>query len=272
MDIENHLLQGDNVKYVASPNKSGKFNRGLPDTVIIHFTAGPTAESAINTLTDPSVKASAHVVVDYDGSITQLVPFDEIAWHAGVSAWGERTGFNKYSLGIEIVNPGNLTPVGDMYQAWYGTLYPSDKVLKAVHRNETKPRYWHIYTQEQITAVLQLCMLLKTQYGIQFILGHEEIAPGRKLDPGPAFPLNRLRDKVLNNRKEDEIAELLPDSGKVTASLLNIREEPEPNAPKIAKPLPKGTEVKIIGAKKGWYKVSATITGWVAGKYIKPDK
>ncbi len=272
MNIINHLLQGDNINYKPSPNKSGKFTQGLPDTVIIHFTAGPTAASAINTLTNPNVKASAHLVVDYDGSITQLVPFDEIAWHAGVSSRGGRTGFNKYSIGIEIVNPGNLTRVDDMYQAWYGTLYPAGKVLKAVHRNESKPRYWHIFTQEQIDTVLEICMLLKEEYHINLILGHEEIAPGRKLDPGPAFPLNRLRDRVLNNRMEDEPDELIPASGKVTASLLNIREEPQTGSPKVAKPLPRGTEVEILDTKNGWYKVAAKITGWVAGKYIETDK
>ncbi len=272
MKIENHLLSGDNIVQTPSPNKSGKFASNLPDTIIIHFTAGPTAQSAVNTLTDPSYKASAHVVIDFDGSITQLVPFDEIAWHAGISSWGGRTGFNKYSIGIEIVNPGNLTPAGDEFQAWYGTKYPADKVIKAVHRNESKQRYWHIYTPEQIETVLRLCRLLTDTYNIKLILGHEEIAPGRKLDPGPAFPLNRLRDKILNNRKDDENSDILPETGKVTASKLNIRENPDVNSEKIAKPLHKNTEVKILDTKNGWYKVTVEITGWVSGKFIETDK
>jgi N-acetylmuramoyl-L-alanine amidase len=272
MKIENHLVSGDNVALKPSPNKSGKFDRNLPDTIIIHFTAGPSAQSAINTLTNPAYKVSAHLVIDFDGSITQLVPFDEIAWHAGVSSWENRTGLNKYSIGIEIVNPGNLTKAGDEYQAWFGKKYTADKVIKAVHRNENKPRYWHIYTPEQIDAVLQLCRLLTDTYDIKYILGHEEIAPLRKLDPGPAFPLNRLRDKILNNRKDNENDDTIPETGKVTASKLNIRESPDINSAKIAKPLPKNSRVEILDSKNGWYKVTAKITGWVAGKYINTDK
>ncbi len=272
MKIEKGRLIGNNVVQTSSPNKSGKFAQGQPDTIIIHFTAGPTAESAINTLTDPVYKASAHLVIDYDGSITQLVSFDEIAWHAGVSSYGNRTGFNKYSIGIEIVNPGNLNKVGNEYQAWYGTKYPEEKVLKAIHRNETKPRYWYIYSAEQIETVMLICKLLTQTYSIKYILGHEEIAPGRKIDPGPAFPLNRLRDKILNNRKDDDDNGLIAQTGKVTAFKLNIREHPEKDAPIIAKPLLKGTEVEILDTKNGWYKVSTKILGWISGKFIEIEK
>ncbi len=272
MKIEDHLLQGDSIVQNPSPNKGGKFAEGLPDTLIIHFTAGPTAQSAINTLTDPAVQASAHVVIDYDGSITQLVPFDEIAWHAGVSSWGSRKGMNKFSIGIEFVNPGNLTKIGDEYQAWYGTKYPQDQVIKAVHRNETKPRYWHIFTPEQIEQGMALCKLLTKTYGIKFILGHEEISPGRKIDPGPAFPLNRLRDRVLNNNKDDNKEGLIPAEGTVTASKLNVRSQPSEEAEKVAKPLLGGTHVEIVDTKNGWYKVAVKITGWVSGRFIETEK
>jgi len=115
MKISNHLLQGDPIQkvgFTATPNKEGTFAQGLPDTIIIHYTAGKDAASAIKTLVDPGIKASAHLVVGRDGSITQLVPFNEIAWHAGKSAYEVRTGLNAYSLGIEIDNAGRLAGGG----------------------------------------------------------------------------------------------------------------------------------------------------------------
>ena len=271
MKIENHLLSGDNIVQTPTTNKGAKFAKNLPDTIIIHFTASPSAQSAINTFTNPKYQVSAHIVVDFDGSITQLVPFDHIAWHAGSSSWENRKRLNNYSIGIEIVNPGNLTKIGNEFQAWFGTKYPRDKVLKAIHRNESKPRYWYIYTPEQIESVMALCKLLTDTYDVKFILGHEEIAPGRKLDPGPAFPLNRLRDKILNNRKDDDDREIIPQTGKVTASKLNIRELPDENSEKIAKPLIQNSAVEILDTKNGWYKVTTKITGWVSGKYIETD-
>ena len=103
--IEDHLLQpGERVRNKQLVNKSsGEFEKGKLDTIVIHYTAGPF-QSSLNTLKNPKVKASAHVIVDRDGSVTQLIPFNEIAWHAGESSYGTRTGLNKYSIGIEIVN------------------------------------------------------------------------------------------------------------------------------------------------------------------------
>ena len=194
---EKHLLEGTGVAYRESPNHGGSFGPGLPDTIIIHFTAEESAEASVNGLCDPRSKASAHLVIGRDGSITQLVPFDTIAWHAGRSAYQGRIGFNKYAIGIEIDNAGRLTKSGSQYRAWFGKTYPEGEVVEAVHRNESQPSCWHRYTNEQITIVRDLCILLVDTYPVDSILGHEEISPGRKVDPGPAFPLDNLREQVL---------------------------------------------------------------------------
>ena len=95
----------------------GPFEGPNPDTIILHFTDGHTLETAINTLCDREKQVSAHVVVGRDGALVQLVAFDQIAWHAGQSGWGERTQFNRYSLGIEVQNAGKLEKRDGRYRS-----------------------------------------------------------------------------------------------------------------------------------------------------------
>lgn len=192
----NHRLKG--VNYTESPNQGGPFAPGLPDTIVIHYTAGANAESAIHTLCDDQRenKVSAHLVVARDGAVTQLLPFDIIGWHAGVSRWETRSGFNKYAIGIEIDNAGELYQRDGSYESWFGQLYLPEEVISGVHRNQSEISYWHRYTSEQLAVVEAACAALIQRYGIQHILGHEEIAPDRKVDPGPAFPLDEMRARL----------------------------------------------------------------------------
>ena len=269
MKIVNHQLKGRKISIQSSPNFGGTLNA---DSVIIHYTAGPSAQSAVNTFIDPDKKVSAHIVIDLNGAVTQLVPFDKIAWHAGKSRHKDRVGLNKYSIGIEIVNAGRLSKSGSQYLSWFGKTYKVEDVVKARHRNESVSTYWHRYQQEQIEVILELCDLLIKTYNIQYILGHEEIAPGRKIDPGPAFPLDKIRNRLLNSQSRSESDDLNNDEksvfGLVTASKLNIRSVPAISGIKIANPLPNGKKVKILDKKEGWYKISTDIEGWVSSKYI----
>jgi N-acetylmuramoyl-L-alanine amidase len=268
MEIKDHLIRGDLVKkMIKSPNHSGEFKSGDLDTIVVHYTSGP-ARPAINTLTNPRVRASAHLVIDRDGSIIQLIPFNLIAWHAGKSSYGGRVGFNKYSIGIEIVNSGVLTKSGNVFRSWFGSAYNPSDVIEAIHRNQRVPRYWHIYTEEQIQVVTDICRLLIDTYNIKNILGHEEIAPLRKVDPGPAFPLDKLRDSLLIGRRDENAPEDLRDTGRISANSLNIRSAPDSTGEKIAKPLSRGTKVTILDEANGWYKISTRIEGWVFGKYV----
>ncbi len=271
MKISNHKIVG--VPYKKSPNTSGAFASGLPDSVIIHYTAGASAESSIDTLCKSSSQASAHLVVAKDGGITQLVPFNTVAWHAGKSNYDGRSGYNKYSIGIEIDNPGRLNKSGDKYYSWFGKEYPPEMVFEGVHRNESSVSYWYRYTQEQINAVFEICEALAEKYGIKFILGHEEIAPDRKTDPGPAFPLEKLRERILDrDRNQDAPLEPRPTlkrGGIVTARKLNIRSKPLLGAGTVAPPLSQGTIVDISEERLGWFKVKIELEGWVKKDYIK---
>jgi len=199
MRIDSHRLVGDRIIQALSPNQGGLFALGTADTLILHFTAGDGAKWAIDKLCDPTPgdRVSAHLVVGREGEVTQLLPFDTIAWHAGASTWGGRTNFNNFSLGIEIDNAGRLQPQGDHFVSWKGSQYAADEAVQGTHRNETEPSWWHRYPAAQLDVVTRLCELLTGTYSLRRILGHEEISPQRKDDPGPAFPLDELRQRLL---------------------------------------------------------------------------
>ncbi|MBU2461401.1 N-acetylmuramoyl-L-alanine amidase [bacterium] len=272
MKIDNHRLVEGRINFTESPNKGGLFNTGFPDTIIIHYTAGSSLESSVKALCDSKTKASAHLVIGRDGSTTQLMPFNIIAWHAGNSTYKGRIGFNKYALGIEIDNAGRLTKSGGRYVAWFGRTYLEEDVIEAVHRNESKPSYWHRYTEEQIAVVYDICVELIDVYRISEILGHEEISQGRKSDPGPAFPLDKLRERLLQRDRAEEGEEKplpMQKIGIVTAPKLNIRSSPSVEANKVTQPLPQGTIVNIVQETSGWYKVKLQTEGWVKKEYIR---
>jgi N-acetylmuramoyl-L-alanine amidase len=272
MQIVKHKLTPDFADFEEINKTSGSFESGLPDTIVIHYTGSGSAASTINTFKDSDINASAHVVVDYDGSITQLIPFHKIAWHAGRSSWLDRTGLNDYSIGIEIVNAGRLEKSGNVWRSWFGRTYQEEEVVHAVHKNESIPSWWHRYTEAQISTVLELCKAIMKSYDIRFILGHDEISPGRKTDPGPAFPMEKLRDRLLYNNLKDDA----DDSGRealakgiVHASALNIRSGPGAGHKTIADPLSRNTELTILEEKDGWFHVEIPIRGWVSGKFVK---
>ncbi|MEM9685410.1 MAG: N-acetylmuramoyl-L-alanine amidase [Bacteroidota bacterium] len=204
--IENHKLvstSGDlDISYETTPNHSGAFQSGLPDTIIVHYTAGSSLESSVNWLKNPKAKVSAHLVVGKSGAVVQLVPFNTIAWHAGNSEWNGRTGLNSYSIGIEMDNAGLLEKQADGYYTYFGKRIPEDQVMLATHKHSSEEAPWEVYTEAQLAVVSDICIALKEDYNIVELLGHDDIAPERKLDPGPAFPLQQLRGKVLLGRKQ----------------------------------------------------------------------
>ncbi len=270
MRITSHLL--DDVPFSHTDSHGTPFKKGRPDTIIIHYTASATARQAIDTFTNPRVKASAHVVIDRDGSITQMVPFNRIAWHAGKSIFNKRKGLNRYSIGIELVNAGWLRKSGDEYISDFGRVYPEEEVVYAVHRNPGVPfTFWHKYTPAQLDAAEALCALLIDTYPIQWLLGHEEIAPDRKQDPGPAFPLDDFRRRLLGVGVDlDENKGLpAPTEAVVTASLLNIRKAPGMKSAKIALPLPRGQYLRILERRGKWVRVETKLEGWVHSDYIR---
>jgi len=141
--------------FFPSPNH----NERRPNFVILHDTTSNNAGHALKTLTDPAREVSSHYLVGRDGTLYQLVDVNRRAWHAGASFWGGNTDLNSASIGIELDNTG------------------------------TEP-----YAEVQITRLLGLLKELKERYRIPAanFLGHGDVAPGRKVDPGRYFPWEQL--------------------------------------------------------------------------------
>lgn len=151
------------MDWIESP--SPNFNdRLLPITMIVlHYTGMPDAAGALARLRDPDAQVSAHYLVEEDGRIHRLVDEEKRAWHAGRSHWRGVTDVNSASIGIEIVNPG--------------------------HEFGYRP-----FPDEQVASVIRLVHAIKDRYEITRgnIVGHSDIAPARKQDPGELFPWGKL--------------------------------------------------------------------------------
>jgi len=128
------------------------------DTLVLHYTGMPTAEGALVRLCDPASKVSAHYVIDEDGRVVALVPEERRAWHAGVSFWRGRGDVNSRSIGIELVNPG--------------------------HEFGYRP-----FPAVQMAALTDLAQGILARHVIppRNVVGHSDIAPARKADPGELF-------------------------------------------------------------------------------------
>lgn len=196
---ERFILQGEGVEYQESPNSSGHFNKGYPDAVVFHFTGGENLEASAGYYLKTNARTSSHIIIGRNGEVIQLVPFNKIAWHAGRSEYNGRTGYNNYALAIDFVNAGKLEKDGNDFRSWFGKTYDAGEVVKATHKHESKPQFWHTYTNEQIQRAEQICRLLVNKFEIKEILGHADLAPKRKTDPGPAFPLESFQEKFLKN-------------------------------------------------------------------------
>ena len=138
--------------------------RALPITMIVlHYTGMPSAADTVARLTDPAAKVSSHYLIAEDGQVMRLVAEKDRAWHAGKSHWREINDVNSASVGIEIVNPG--------------------------HEFGYRP-----FLDAQIDALIPLMSDIQTRYAITRgnIVGHSDIAPARKQDPGELFPWAQL--------------------------------------------------------------------------------
>jgi N-acetylmuramoyl-L-alanine amidase len=154
--------------------------------LVWHHTAGATGRSSIESMKENGL--SAHFVVERDGEIIQCVPCNQVAYHAGKSRWKDPNtgnlyvGLNTCSIGIEIANGGSDFP------RRFSKLAP----LVAKHRDEDVTREWETYPEAQLAAVEALSKVLVARYKLDSALGHEDCSRGRKTDPGPAFPKERM--------------------------------------------------------------------------------
>ena len=178
-----------------------------PRYIVLHYTAGTSLAGSISHLRN--VRYNYHLLVDRDGAVTQSVPLNVEAKHAGVSNWKGLNSLNSHSIGICAANLGPVTRFPNGQFGWVINSRPiqmltQEQVDMAQHYNGAiKDEYWEKYPPEQIAAIRELCSTLVKAYpSIIDVIGHDEIAVGRKSDPGPAFPIQDFYD-LFPNRKTD---------------------------------------------------------------------
>lgn len=263
LTINNGFLykDGKQVEFIDTPNKSS--GSIIPRFAILHYTADINPASTKGWFKNPAAQASAHVLVDREGNFYQFAKFTQKCWHAGESRWGTVVGLNSFSIGIEMTNAGRLTQVGDKYYfvtASSKTEIPKGNVLKAIHKNEKKEQAWQTYTEVQVDATEQLAKLLYSYYNLEFILGHDDISPVRKSDPGPAFPMDKFSVAALCSK---DVVTFFR-----TKSNLNMRVGAGTNF-KVTEVIPQGISVIGIFKEGDWTKIDYKgRIGWVSNKYL----
>jgi N-acetylmuramoyl-L-alanine amidase len=150
---------------IDAPSPNFEPRKTPPDMIVLHYTGMPTGEAALERLRDPAAKVSSHYLVEEDGRVFRLVPEERRAWHAGVSSWKGDHDINGRSIGVEIVNPGHE----------FG---------------------YRAFPEAQVTAVIALLDDIRSRWTVEdgFIVGHSDVAPDRKDDPGELFPWKRLAE------------------------------------------------------------------------------
>jgi N-acetylmuramoyl-L-alanine amidase len=146
-----------------SPNNDARARDAVVDTLVLHYTGMQTTDEALDRLCDPEASVSAHYLINEDGKVFRMVPEVRRAWHAGVSSWAGDTDINDRSIGIELSNRG--------------------------HEFGYRP-----FPEPQIVALENLCLDILTRHAIpaRRVLGHSDVAPSRKQDPGEFLDWRRL--------------------------------------------------------------------------------
>ena len=157
------------INVVYSPNfDQRKRSSKSIKLLVIHYTGMQSERESIMRLCNPKYKVSSHFVINQNGKIYRLVQDDQTAWHAGKSCWGKYKNLNKNSIGIELVNKGHEFDYTN-------------------------------FKKKQLSSLIKICKILIKKYKIKKrnIVGHSDISPLRKIDPGEKFPWKELADKKI---------------------------------------------------------------------------
>lgn len=151
-----------------SPNFDDRGPAFTVDMLVLHYTGMETKEAALERLKDAKAEVSAHYLIDEDGNVHRLVDEGNRAWHAGVAHWRGRTDINARSIGVELINPGHE----------FG---------------------YREFPEPQIRELEAVCLGVLTRHPIpaRNVVGHSDVAPTRKTDPGELFPWGRLAQKGI---------------------------------------------------------------------------
>lgn len=226
MKVKNNYLfldDGTQVTFKLTPNHGGakKSFRYL----IIHYDGASNGTAAVEWMLADKSDVSAELWIGRDAKTIQLLPFNLTAWHAGESEWKGLKGLNSHSIGIELQNSGNQE-----------------------------------YTQVQLNRLLEVAKALNEIYHFEDVLGHSDIAPGRKVDPGKQFPMKWLREAMFGYRVET----------RHTTTDVNLRSGAGTDFSSLGV-IKKASEVNVLSVSGSWSEVficASKSKGFIKSNYL----
>ena len=271
MQVQNHMLSG--VPYDAAKTIGAVIQ---PIFLVMHYTAGYNMASARSVFN--STEIAAHIIIDRDGSILQMVPLNRRANHAGPSKWQGVEYLNGHSIGIEFVNIGwaKMRADGRLVDAYNNLISVEDAktFIEAPNKRVGSGRiFWQPYTEKQLEAGITVTKAILGAYPIRDIVSHEEIdTRGWKTDPGPAFPMNRFGALMRADAPAADPVSNPKVGIVVNTATLNIRSGPGTAFPVVGQ-TKQGSRLGIVGMTNGWYEIHTNIngvpgTGFVSASYI----
>ncbi|MGR3435253.1 MAG: N-acetylmuramoyl-L-alanine amidase [Shimia sp.] len=278
----------DGAERTEAYHRGGKIT---PEIVVLHDTAGrlDRFNSRDYLASNNGPKVSVHFVIERDGTVSQLVPTNRRANHAGRSRYNGREWCNGFSIGIELVNAGRMTDSspdddGSFARAWWGEEFEwADGIeFEYAATKEHGRGLWMSYPEAQIDALIDLldALFAYEPLPLKDIVSHWYISPGRKVDTNPFFPLEQIRARVLGR---DDPRDLEVEEASIPAELmavvetpgdrLNLRRWPSFN-PNVLEAIPHETLLQIerTGTFEGrdWLRVQyGGHEGWIVADHTR---
>lgn len=182
---------------------AGKYPKGYPEGLIVHFSAGSSMRSTMDWGRE---QGYMFLGIDKEGNVYQTNPLNEWGHHAGVSSWpGIGSSVSNRLIGVELDCAGKLSSAGPgKWKSWFGRIVGEDKVRTVVGKDNQKKGTYEKYTEAQEAALFDLIVWLKTNnpsvFKVDWVLGHDEVAPSRKDDPGGALSMTMPELRARLNR------------------------------------------------------------------------
>jgi len=272
-----HMLETqDKAAFPFIRAGNGNFNArkdsNKPKYLVMHLTTGTQIQSTINHFRGAGSGVSTHLVIGRDGRVIQMVPFNYAAYHSGIGAWEGDDRINYKSIGIELDNAGrvSLDEKGNWVKRKH--IIPADRVKLARHRSDPVDRHYEDYTPIQLETAKRVAQALVKKYELIDIIGHDDISPDRRYDPGPCFPMKEWR-KDLFGREEALITK------HISNAPLVVYKDVDGRPPRLNHPVVKNIKLRNnqliqivdrnISDDYTIIKVEG-VPGWVKSEFIKP--